>query len=208
MIKNILFDLGHVLLDLDFERVENQFKALFQEEFEEAYQELHEQGHFLEYELGLFDEKVFTEKIQQATQKDISCTAIIDAWNSMLVEIPPPRIKMLQEVKEHYNIFLLSNTNATHISWLDKHLQQVHGLDIQYFNQEIFQKAYYSHLLHLRKPNADIYEFVLHNAGLKAEETLFIDDREDNIEGARAVGIRGHQHQIGEEVANEVFKLI
>jgi putative hydrolase of the HAD superfamily len=204
MIKNILFDLGHVLLDLDFERSENQFKALLQEEFEEVYKRLHEQGHFLNYELGLFDEQEFTGKIKQATQKNISETAIIDAWNSMLVEIPSQRIKMLQGLKGQFNVFLLSNTNATHIHWLDGHLQQAHQLDIHYFETVLFQKAYYSHQLKARKPDIEIYEMVLQDAGLRPEETLFIDDREDNIEGARSVGIKGYCHQVGEEISTVI----
>lgn len=208
MIKNILFDLGHVLLDLDFERAENQFKALLQETFEDVYHGLHEQGHFLHYELGLFDEQEFTGKIKQAAKKNISETAILDAWNSMLVEIPSQRIKMLRELKNKFNVFLLSNTNATHIHWLDGHLQQAHQLDIHYFETVLFQKAYYSHQLKARKPDIEIYEMVLQDAKLKPEETLFIDDREDNIEGARSVGIQGHHHQIEEEIAETISKII
>jgi FMN phosphatase YigB (HAD superfamily) len=208
MIKNILFDLGHVLLDLDFQRAENNFKALLQETFEDVYHGLHEQGHFLHYELGLFDEQEFTATIKQAAKKDISETAIIDAWNSMLVEIPSQRLKMLQELKDHFNVFLLSNTNATHIHWLDGHLQQAHQLDIQYFETVLFQKAYYSHHLKARKPDIEIYEMVLQDAGLRPEETLFIDDREDNIEGARSLGIQGHHHQIEEEIAETISKII
>ncbi len=208
MIKNILFDLGHVLLDLNFERSENHFKALLQEDFEKVYLGLHEQGHFLNYELGLFDEQAFIEKIKKGSRHQISEAAIIDAWNSMLVEIPPQRIQMLEELKNNFNVFLLSNTNATHIDWLDGHLQQAHKRDIRYFEQKLFQKAYYSHQLHLRKPNKDIYEFVLQNANLNPEETLFIDDREDNIEGARSLGIKGYCHSVGEEIAEKILKLI
>lgn len=208
MIKNIIFDLGHVLLDLDFERAENHFKDLLKEKFEEVYGGLHEQGHFLDYELGKFDEQVFAEKIKLASQKDISKAAIIHAWNSMLVELPKARIQMLQQLKNTHQVFLLSNTNATHIDWLDKHLQLDHQLNIQYFENVLFQKAYYSHQLHLRKPHLEIYEFVLNDIGIRPEETLFIDDREDNIEGARSKGIRGYHHQLGEEIAEVIYKLI
>jgi hypothetical protein len=119
MIKNILFDLGHVLLDLDFQRAENNFKALLQETFEDVYHGLHEQGHFLHYELGLFDEQEFTATIKQAAKKDISETAIIDAWNSMLVEIPSQRLKMLQEAEKTTSTFFYSAipTPPTSTGW-------------------------------------------------------------------------------------------
>jgi putative hydrolase of the HAD superfamily len=208
MIKNIIFDLGHVLLDLDFEKVENSFKTLLQDEFDQVYWRLHEEGHFLNYELGKFEEAVFIERIQLASAKNISAQAIIDAWNSMLVQIPKQRIDMLRRLKNEFNVFLLSNTNATHIKWLDGHLQRDHQINIRYFDQELFQKAYYSHKLHLRKPNQEIYELVLSNAGIRASETLFIDDLAENLEGARSLGIKGYQHMVGHDIAEVIHTLI
>jgi len=200
MIKNIIFDLGHVLLDLDFERAEQQFKILLQDEFDTVYHGLHEEGHFRQYELGHFDENVFTGKIKAASQKPLKDKDIIEAWNSMLVHIPKARLDMLERLKKEYNVFLLSNTNATHINWVDQHLQRDYQLDIRYFEHQLFRKAYYSHSLRLRKPEVEIYEFVLKDAGLKGQETLFIDDREDNIEGAKKLGIHGYHHQIKDDI--------
>lgn len=201
MIKNIIFDLGHVLLDLDFERAEQQFKILLQDEFDTVYHGLHEEGHFRAYELGQFDEAVFVEKIKAASAQPLDRQAIIEAWNSMLVHIPKARLDMLEQLKQQYNVFLLSNTNATHINWVDQHLQKEYQLDIHYFEHQLFQKAYYSHTLRLRKPEVEIYEFVLKDAGLKGQETLFIDDREDNIEGGKKLGIHGYHHQIKDDIA-------
>lgn len=208
MIKNIIFDLGHVLLDLDFDRAEQRFKQLFQEDFDAIYYNLHEEGHFLDYELGKIDEAEFTGKLRAASKKPISEQDIIDAWNSMLLRIHPKRIEMLRELNQQYNVYLLSNTNATHIKWVGEHLEQEHQLDLTVFEQQLFKKPYYSHVVNMRKPDVEIYEFVLADADLKGEETLFIDDREDNIEAAKKVGILGYHHQIKDDIAEVMDRVL
>ncbi len=206
--KNIIFDLGHVLLRLNFERAEKQFQALLKDDFEKVYHGLYEEGHFLHYELGRFEESFFTEKIRLATHQDIKEEEIISAWNAMLAGIPKKRLDMLRRLKKEYQVFLLSNTNATHINWLDQHLREVHNINIQLFHQDLFHNTYYSHILHMRKPNSEIYEFVLQDVNLNPKETLFIDDLEDNILAAQKLGINGYVHKPEEEIADKINDLI
>ena len=101
----------------------------------------------------------------------------------MLLTIKPERLEMLLELRKKYKVFLLSNTNETHLAFVDGYLRTVYGFDIQHFSTVYFDKAYYSHEIGLRKPNTSIFQFVLDDAGLKAEECLFIDDIAVNTEG-------------------------
>ena len=130
----------------------------------------------------------------------LSIRHLKEAWNAMLLQIPPQRFEMLSRLKEKYHVYLLSNTNKTHVDWVDGYLKTVYGFSIQDFDKRFFHKSYYSHLIHLRKPNDNIYEFVLQDAGIKAENTLFIDDNAHNIEGAKRLGLQTILHPIGDEI--------
>ncbi|MEL7122649.1 MAG: HAD family phosphatase [Bacteroidota bacterium] len=207
MIQNIIFDLGNVLLDINVQNAHDNFKALLGDEYESAYLKLWEGGHFTEFEVGKFNEAVFIDVIQKATSKTIKYQDIIDAWNGVLLEIKPARIEMLKRLGQTHDIYLLSNTNATHIEWVNQYLQRNFQFDIKAFNQ-LFKYPFYSHLVHMRKPDAEIYEYVLSYASLKAEETLFIDDHEPNIIGARKLGIVGYHHTVGEEIADLIDELL
>jgi glucose-1-phosphatase len=120
----------------------------------------------------------------------------------MLLQLPKHRLDMLSRLKEKYNVYLLSNTNKTHVDWVDGYLRTVHGFTIDDFDKHYFHKVYYSHLIHLRKPNVNCYAFVLQDAQLKPEETLFIDDNAENIMGAKKVGIQTYLHKIGDEIVD------
>jgi len=204
-IKNIIFDLGNVIIDLDIPRTEQKFQALLAEEFEDSFAKSHAADIFNRYEVGAFSEEEFVRLLQETTGQYLAPQAIIDAWNGMLLGIPPQRFELLQRLQADYQLYLLSNTNATHLDWVDTHLQSEYDMTIQEFDEQYFVKPYYSHLINLRKPNTEVYEFVLADAGLEASETLFIDDNADNIEGAKQVGLHTILHRIGDEVA-EVLK--
>ena len=121
----------------------------------------------------------------------------------MLLQISPHRFEMLKTLKaKGYRLFVLSNTNVTHLEWVFNYCLVAHQVDDF---DAFFEKAYYSHLVGMRKPDAEIYEFVLSDANLKAAETLFIDDNGDNIASAKALGIQVIHHLIGAEVA-DIFK--
>ena len=112
----------------------------------------------------------------------------IDAWNSILLDFPLDRLIFLKELQETgwYRLFLLSNTNELHIKWI----QNDWGIELYNEFKNCFEKFYLSHEIGMRKPNADIYEFVLNESNLKAEETFFIDDTKMNTDAASALGIK------------------
>ena len=202
-VKNIIFDLGNVIIDLDLDRTWQQLKHWLGDDYEMALKRLRpNEDIFIQFEIGKITEQDFFETLRNTTETPLSIRHLKEAWNAMLLQIPPQRFEMLSRLKARYNVFLLSNTNETHYNWVDGYLRTVYNFTIQDFNTRYFHKPYYSHLIHLRKPNTNIYDYVLQDAGLKAEESLFIDDNSQNIEGAKKVGLQTYLHPIGAEIVD------
>jgi putative hydrolase of the HAD superfamily len=196
-IKNIIFDLGNVLIDLEIDRTWQSLKHLLGDiPAISADDDL-----FIQYEIGKISEASFFNQLREMADTPLSIRQLQEAWNAMLLGIKPLRFPMLSRLKEKYNLYVLSNTNETHLNYVDGYLKVIYKMDIQMFENQYFIKPYYSHIINLRKPNTDIYEYVLQDAGLKAGETLFIDDNTHNIEGAKKVGLRTMLHPIGVEIA-------
>lgn len=200
-IKTIVFDLGNVIIDLDIERTWSSLKHYLGENFHEKIKIIYPNGDiFIDYEVGLISEKTFFEILRAASEYPLSIRTLMEAWNAMLLTINPERFKMLARLKEKYAVFLLSNTNETHVNFVDGYLQTVHGFSIKEFDDRYFHRVYYSHLINLRKPNINIYDFVIHDAAIQPSETLFIDDNSDNIKGVIQAGWQGYLHRIGDEI--------
>ncbi|WP_299432567.1 HAD family phosphatase [uncultured Maribacter sp.] len=181
MIKNIIFDFGDIFINLDKEAV---FKELTKYGFTSLTPELDSLAK--EYEQGLLSSKDFTATLitifPEANESKIK-----EAWNSILLDFPLYRLDFLEQLaqEKNYRLFLLSNTNALHISHVIKTMGETN------YNRfkNCFEKFYLSHEIQLRKPNATIYEFVLEQNNLKAEETFFIDDTKENTDAAEKLGI-------------------
>ncbi len=200
-IKTIVFDLGNVIIDLDIERTWSSLKHYLGDNFFDTLKEIYPNGDvFIDFEIGIISEKTFFETLQLASEQPLSIRALTEGWNAMLLTINPERFKMLLRLKEKYAVFLLSNTNETHVNFVDGYLQTVFGFSIKEFDARYFNRVYYSHLIHLRKPNVSIYDYVINDAQIKPSETLFIDDNADNIKGVLTAGWHGYLHTIGEEI--------
>jgi putative hydrolase of the HAD superfamily len=198
-IKHIIFDLGNVLLDLDFERANRSFEALIGKDFTRLATSEETKNAFLQLELGHYSEESFINALQRQASVAPDGRKIIDAWNSLLVDVPAKRLKMLEQLKtKGFDLYLLSNTNSIHIQWLKRHLKKVHN--VEQFDQQFFTKSYYSHFLKMRKPDPEIYKFVLNDALINRAETLFVDDNEENILSAQQVGINTLHHNSGRDI--------
>ncbi|HTE10961.1 MAG TPA: HAD family phosphatase [Chitinophagaceae bacterium] len=185
-IKNIIFDLGGVILNIDFKKTENAFADLGFTDFKHHITQFHITPFFEEYETGKIDDAAFVKGIQQIAGKPITEQEIIAAWNALLLDFPLERIALLERLKKRYRIFLLSNTNSLHYRAFQQALHALTGKTLE----DIFEKTYFSHTSHLRKPNAAFYQMVLDENNLNAGETLFIDDTASNFSGAEEVGIQ------------------
>jgi putative hydrolase of the HAD superfamily len=187
-IKNIIFDLGGVILNLDNRLTEVAFLNLGVKNFREYFGHGFAASFFKEYEIGRIDDRRFIDSIRQLTGLDIPDQPIIDSWNALLLDFPAERIQLLRELGKNYRLFLFSNTNALHLAALQQIWASTFGhgsLD------EYFEKTYYSHLLGMRKPDRESYEFILRENHLIGSETLFVDDAIVNVEGAEQAGLKG-----------------
>jgi putative hydrolase of the HAD superfamily len=201
MIKNLIFDFGGVIINLDPKRMVMAFAELGVKDIEKVNKSIADAGLYLDLEMGLITPAGFREGMRKCTGLKLTDSQVDNAWNAMILDIPPSRLALLEELKENYNIFLLSNTNEIHYMYFNKYLSETYG--IQKLDQ-IFTKCYYSHQLKLRKPEPEIFLKVLSLAGLKADECLFIDDSKENVKTARDLGIHGITHHPGEEI-NQYF---
>lgn len=183
MIKNILFDLGNVIIDIDFDRTIQAFRNLGAREF---YVDLDQSDPiFHNFEIGAIRTEEFTaywcDKIPNATT-----IQIIEAWNALLIGIKPEVFPLLYKLKNKYNLFIYSNTNAIHMACIKRYL--VREFNMSDWVPELFTAAYYSHELGYRKPDAIGYQTILSEQQLQASETLFIDDYLPNVESAKVLG--------------------
>ncbi|WP_159951359.1 HAD family hydrolase [Polaribacter septentrionalilitoris] len=201
-IKNIVFDLGGVIMNLD---VPKTIKALHKIGIEKIVNNTGHNYHhsfFYDFEVGDISEEQFLESLQKLSKKKMTFLEIKEAWNAMILDIPEYRIDFLKDLKEEYNLFLLSNTNSIHqFKYLSEFNQKYN-----YSFNNLFQRAYYSHEIGLRKPDKKVYEFVLKDSNLKASETLFIDDSLTNIKAAQKTGINSF-HIVNYNISDCLDKL-
>ncbi len=196
-IKNIIFDFGGVILDIDPQLTINEFVKLGVNDFSKLLTPEFTEEIIGKFERGILTPEVFRTKLKSFLNIDITDQQLDDAWNSLLYDIPAERIEIIGQVKKNYQIILLSNSNEIHYDLYVRDLQLRFGY--REFD-ELFHKAYFSFDLHLLKPNPDIYEFVINQHGFLPEETLFIDDKIENIEAARKLGMKTYQLEKPERV--------
>lgn len=193
MIKNIIFDFGGILIDLDYGATDDRFSELFGIEigagrqYPEHYQQILD-----EYEMGYFSEGSFMHRLQRTVDHVVTEREILDMWNAMLLSLPKERLEWVNTLRAKYNVYLLSNTNHTHIQHVHRVMLPKIGIDD--YEQTYFDKVYYSHDVKLRKPNADIYQYVIDDLGIVPQESIFIDDNRDNVAGAQSVGLHAAWH--------------
>jgi HAD superfamily hydrolase (TIGR01509 family) len=184
-IKNILFDFGGVILNIDYKLTEAAFIKLGLIDFANMYSQATQKELFDTFEKGLISPAEFRTEIRKyiGTAYD---EQIDSAWNAMLLDLPEERIHLLDKIKKTYRIFLLSNTNEIHLTAFSSYMKNKFKRDIF---SDVFEKAYVSHKVNMRKPDKEIFEFVIQQNNLKKEETLFIDDSIQHIEGAKKAGL-------------------
>ena len=192
-IKNIVFDFGGVLLDLDYTKTHDAMSKLLGFEFMPATFAAETTKFLNEYEIGKINTETFIWNLQRLAKKEVPIGQdVIKAWNAMLLGWQPAKFDFLLSLRKKYKTYLLSNTNELHLTWVLNDLKKHHN--IVDFDATFFDKTYYSHLIGMRKPDSQIFEFVTQDAGLDPAETLFIDDLEVNTLAAKVTGLNVYQH--------------
>ena len=184
-IKNIIFDLGNVIINIDTDLTAKAMRNLGFKDFDKSYSLLSQTNLFNFLEKGLISPEKFYEEINNQLPKNVSCEKIEQAWGAMLLDFPKERIDLIQRLNKKYRVFLLSNTNAIHYNQYNKDFIHLFGFGLS----DLFEKAYYSFDLGMRKPETDIFEYALNDSNLDIFETLFIDDLDKNIETAARLGL-------------------
>jgi glucose-1-phosphatase len=186
-IKNLIFDLGGVIIDLDVNRTYQAFAELSNSSIKEVKAKISAQSFFNDYEKGMLDDDEFRYNIRAFLNNQVTDVQIDTAWNAMLLDIPLEKYEMLLKLKSDFNVLLLSNNNSIH-------LKAVNEIVIKDTAQpglsHYFHKDYYSHLMKMRKPDPEIFQQVLFENNLEAHETYFLDDNLENIQGAKSLGIQ------------------
>lgn len=197
MIKNIIFDFGDIFINLD---KEGTYKAMAKLGVSAITEDMIKVYHA--YEKGQISTSDFIN-FYQLKFSNISKEDLVAAWNCILLDFPPKRLSFLKELqkKNKYRLFLLSNTNDLHISWI----QENWGMNLYNEFKNCFEQFYLSHQIHFRKPDKEIYEFVLQENNLLASETLFIDDLKENTDSAKTVGLKTWHLIPGLEDVTELF---
>jgi len=190
-VKNIIFDLGGVLINLNYQLTRKAFENLGIANFNDLYTQHHANPLFEQLEVGAIEPEAFYEALREATGLTLTNSQIETAWNAMLLDFPIERLLWLDQIKNKYNIYLFSNTNAIHYKAFTSIYAQTApliGLNTDF--NHFFKTAYYSHTLGQRKPELAAFEAVIQDAKLDPAQTLFIDDTISNIEGAQKAGLR------------------
>ncbi len=185
--KNILFDLGGIFLNIDYQKTEQAFVDLGVKNFGQLFSQQFSNALFESLETGSISPEDFYEAFRKETNMDLSNVAIQDAWNAMLLDFPKERLQWLENISEQYPVYLFSNTNIIHYQSFILNFEQ--NFPQKPFN-DYFRKAYYSHELGLRKPYPHSYLKIMELENLDPKETLFIDDTPKNIEGAKQAGLQ------------------
>ena len=185
--KNIIFDLGGVLLDIDFQKTIDAFKKLGIENFEDMFSQINADELFEKLETGNITEPDFYSAIKSRTKTNISNAEIDGAWNALILKFRTESLQYLETLSKSYKLFLLSNTNSIHLQYFKQLFIEQTGKPLL---DAYFIKAWYSNEVGLRKPGSEIFEFVLQEEKLIAGETLFIDDTLINIETAKKLGFK------------------
>lgn len=196
-IKNIVFDLGGVLIDLDFKSGINGLQKAGFANVKEQLLTFDRESIFQKFELGEMTEDEFRNAIREKSIVTLTDTDIDNLWNKILLEIPHEKLKLILELRGKYMVYLLSNTNPIHWNYIRKNAFNYHGFRVN----DYFEETFLSFEMHLAKPDKAIFERMLQDANLLPEETLFIDDSEANCEMAKELGIHVHHYHVGDDLS-------
>ena len=196
-IKNIVFDLGGVLIDLDFKSAINGLQKAGFTNVKEQLQAFDNEGIFQKFELGEISADEFRASIRENSNVSLTDEEVDSLWNLMLLEIPREKLELILDLRSKYMVYLLSNTNSIHWDYVCKNAFNYRGFRMD----DYFEETFLSYEMHLAKPDKAIFEKMLNDANLLPEEILFIDDLEANCKAAEEIGIHAHHYHIGDDLS-------
>ncbi len=182
----IIFDLGGVLINLDYQKTTDAFVQLGMSSFNSVYSQLSQSNLFDRYETGQISSQHFINSLLSHLPDGTSANSVVHAWNEMILDVPVEKTKLLSELKEKLPTYLLSNTNEIHMEKVRREWKKATHIPLE----KHFREVFLSYQINLRKPDPEIFQYVCSKIGLKPENVLFIDDSPQHIEGAKSIGLQ------------------
>lgn len=182
-IKNILFDLGNVIIPISPQNTLSQFIQLG---FKGKYEDVYKLPVFKQYEKGEISTPIFLKSLQEVLPQHQKVEHIADAWNAMILNFDETNFLFLNELKKDFKLLLVSNTNNLHTEYFEPKIVRATQQPINYF----FHNIYYSQVVGMRKPDENIFHHIIQNENLNTQETLFVDDTLENILIAQKLGFQ------------------
>lgn len=187
-IENIILDYGNVIFMIDFAKSQHAFSQLGIENAGEIFAHHGQIELFDNFDKGLISSAEFRDGIRALAGKpELTDTQIDEAWNALLIGVPQGKHELLLQLKERYRTFLLSNNNPIHYARCMQQIKEEYGVED---NTPFFEKTYYSHLMGMRKPDPEIFEYVLQQHNLNPQHTVFIDDSPQHLRTAQQLGLK------------------
>lgn len=202
-VDTLILDLGGVLIDVDYAATARAFHQQGVPDFERSYSKARQTDIFDRFETGELAPAGFRQAVRGLLGVDLPDDAIDACWNAMLGTIPPERIALVEQLKEHYRVLLLSNTNAIHVPAFEAIIHR--DLGIADF-KALFHGAYYSCDMGMRKPDEAIFHHVVHRHEADPTRTLFIDDSIQHVEGARRAGLQAEHLELEHEDVGSLLR--
>jgi glucose-1-phosphatase len=198
VIKNIVFDFGGVILNIDHYRVAQAFRRLGISQFDHLFNLASQSELFKTFEKGEITPAGFRNEIRKLIGLNLTDATIDHTWNEIICDYPPKRIELLKEIKNNYNLFILSNTNIIHYNYYIPRFRSEFGFDFVI----LFNNTYWSFKIGMRKPDPDPFLFLIRNENIQPKESLFIDDTLQNIVTANNLGFYSIHLQEGMEITD------
>jgi len=199
--RNILFDLGGVLLNIDPQKTIEAFGQLGMEQLIGDKGLTYDHEIFYLMEQGKVTPEEFRDGVRKLLPQAVTNQQIDIAWTAMLLDFPAIRVKLLKKLSKQFDLYLFSNTNAIHVEKYFDIFRRQHGFEVTL----LFKQAFHSNEVGYRKPSAESFHEIIRLSGIRPEETLFIDDSIHNVKGAIACGLKGYWLEPGQKV-EELFK--
>lgn len=200
-IRNIVFDLGGVLLNIDPNKTIEAFRLLGMDQSIDDKGRSYEHEIFYLMEQGKVSPDEFRDGVRKLLPGEVTNDQIDAAWTAMLIDFPKIRVELLKKLKNEFGIYLFSNTNAIHVEKYQSIFRNEHGFEVA----SLFDRIFHSNEIGYRKPTPESFQAIIRLSGMRPEESLFIDDSNTNVEGAIACGLKGYWLQPGQKV-EEIFK--
>jgi len=200
-VRNIIFDLGGVLLNIDPKRTIDAFGKLGMEQLVGDKGLSYDHDIFYLMEQGQISSDEFRKGVLQLLPAPVTFDEIDDAWTAMLLDFPAIRVELVKKLRNQYKIYLFSNTNAIHVEKYHSNFRKQHGFEVS----SLFEKTFYSNEIGFRKPSSESFQEIIRLGEIYPEETLFIDDSLPNVDGARVSGLKGFWLEPDQKV-EEIFQ--